>query len=57
MSFTEEEIVYYEHGPDCKPEDLEDVPGHPDVEWCDTCQGYFEKSTNKPLPVMDKRFT
>ena len=56
MSFTEEEIVRYEHGPDCKSEDLEEVAGHPDVKWCETCQGYFQKDTDKPLPVMDKRF-
>lgn len=56
MSFTEEEIQYYEHGPDCKPEDLETVPGHPELVWCDTCQGYFEKDSKKPIPVMDKRF-
>lgn len=56
MSFTEEEVEFYEHGPDCVEADLEDVPGHPDLVWCDTCQGYFEKVSKKPLAVMDKRF-
>ncbi len=56
MEFAEEEIVYYEHGPDCKEEDLESVPGHDDLVWCEPCQGYYNKETKKPIPVMDKRF-
>lgn len=57
MSFTEEDIEYYEHGPDCKEADLEEVSGHPDLVWCDTCQGYYYKDAKKPLPVMNDRFT